>query len=112
MNEIIDRKHSRYGVASCLIGVLNLGYTGNLLFDWFNFVNDLVSMGPGAIFGLFFIPLLFLIIPAIGSGIGIIVGIVSLSQANHKRLFAVIGLIMNIAGPAILLISFLLYNFK
>lgn len=108
MNKIIDTKNSRYGVASCLIGILNLVYSLNLLFDWFDIVNDLA----GPVFGLVFIPLLFLIIPAVGNGIGLVVGMIGLYRTSQKRPFAVTGVAMNIVIPATLLIIFLLDIFN
>lgn len=110
MSEIINKKQSRYGIASCLIGVLNLSYAGFWVFvtlkdlHWYP---EFLFGGPGGIFALVTIPILFLVVPAVGNGIGLILGMIELFQPNCKRIFSVLGLIMNSLIPITLFILLL-----
>jgi hypothetical protein len=108
MSEIIDRKHSRFGVVSFLIGVLNWSYAGILIFDVRDghkgFIDYLAGDGP--VLGLIVLPVFFLLIPIIGNGLGLVIGGLGLFQTKHKKPFTVLGLVMNAIIPAIFLIGF------
>ena len=104
------KKHSRFGIASCLIGVLNWGFIGLVVIDFRAGRNGFMDylIGDGPVLGLFVIPFLLLVIPAIGiigHVIGVLAAIVDLFQADCRRLFAVIGLIMNLIIPVSFLIG-------
>jgi hypothetical protein len=108
MSEMIERHLSKFGIASCLIGVLNWSYAGFLVFDVRDghkgFINYLLGDGP--ILGLIVFPVFFLIIPMIGNVLGFLVGIVALFQTECKRTFSFLGLVMNAIIPSIFLIGF------
>jgi hypothetical protein len=116
MNEIIDRKHSGFGIASSLIGVFNLSYPVILVFDDSNgsngFLYHLTRIGPGGLLGLVFILLFYLIIPVIGNGLGLLVGLVGLFQNTYKKPFAILGLVMNAITSVMFLIGCLLFIFR
>ena len=106
------KKHSRFGIASCLIGVLNWGFVGLVVIDFRAGRNGFMDylIGDGPVLGLFVIPFLLLIIPAIGiigNVIGVLAAIIGLSKTDQKRSLAVLGLIMNLIIPAILFIGIL-----
>ncbi len=116
MIEIVDKKHSRFGIASCLIGVLNLGYVGLVALDDSygsnGFLYHLTRLGPAGLLGLIFILLFYLLIPAIGNGLGFLVGTVELFNTQHKKLFAVLGVIVNAIIPVSFLVGLLLLIFR
>jgi hypothetical protein len=103
MSEIAAKKHSRFGIASCVIGVFNLVYVGEWVFGWLGIFNRLVGDGP--VLGLLVVPLIFLV-GGLGILTGILGGIGGLFESGRNRLFAVIGLVINLVPPAILLYFF------
>lgn len=111
MNETDKALYNATGIASCIIGILNSSYAGIMIYDSYHEGKIFLGRfpeGPGAIFVLIWIPLLFLIIPAIGNGIGLILGLIGLFQTDGKRIFAILGLIIN-ASIVIFLISCLIH---
>lgn len=111
MSELVEKKHAPLGVASCVIGIFNLSYAVFLVYEfYFNDGKSFPKEWFGQVSGLFFIPLLFLVIPILGNGIGLFLGLVSVFQRNHQRLFAVLGLAINVF-VVIFLFSCLLFTF-
>jgi len=97
-------KHSKLGIASCLIAIgiwlslalifvliLNVNSFSKFLEDAFN---KLLSIETGL--AVIVILFLFGVVPIRGHILGVIFGIIGSFAKNKQRVFAVIGLILNI----------------
>ena len=104
--------HSRPAVASTILPLAIWVYLGLLTLlviskPFVQFVNWIFDDSLGAL-GVVFILAIFLfgVIPIAGHLAGIVCGIIGLFSKNKKRIFAVIGLILNIAPFVIGLILY------
>lgn len=112
MTKISAKRHSKLAIASTILPLaiwLYLGLLG-LIIIWrpfWRFVDWLFGNSVGAL-GVIFIlaAVLFAIIPAAGHLAGMICGFIGLFSKNKKRIFAVIGLILNILPIAVGLIIY------
>lgn len=119
------KKHSKPGIASCLIAFGIWIYFGLLLYLFFNVEGFAKLLGEKVIpesrgmtdfsglgTAIFLIILLFFIIPAVGHLVGFFLGLIGCMRENTKKLFAVVGIILN-AVPFILgLIIYLVGSFS
>lgn len=108
MNPTIVKKHSKSGVASCLIALGVWFYFGVVILCVFyserfwKILDNIFSKSDGTSglgeLGLAIIFLIFLlvVVPFIGHLIGLILGAIGTIQSTKNRLFGVIGLILNI----------------
>jgi predicted cobalt transporter CbtA len=113
MTEMPVEKHSKFAVAATILPLAVWVYLGLLTLlviskPFVRFVNwifrddGLGALGVSLILAIF----LFGVIPIAGHLAGIVCGIIGLFSKNKMRIFAVIGLILNITPFAIGLILY------
>lgn len=109
MNETIDKKHSKLGIASCVIAVLTWIYLAVLIYlvyyneGFMRYIDrnvlpsnsgmaDFSGLGTALVLLLIF----FVVIPIAGHLTGLVFGFIGAVQGTKKKTFAVAGLIMNL----------------
>lgn len=104
----METKHSKTGIASAVIGIINI--TGLIAFLFYvNYYLD-KSFNPdsiiNAVFGSIIAGIVFLIILAIG----FLTGLISLFQRNTKKLFGVLGLLLSLISIIIFVILIAMFS--
>lgn len=109
MNETIEKKHSKLGIASCVIALLTWFYLAVLVYLVYfndNFTRyisdnylprnsgmaDFSGLGTALVLLLIF----FVAIPVGGHLTGLVFGFLGAVQRTKKKTFAVAGLVMNL----------------
>jgi hypothetical protein len=119
-----NQKQSKLGVASCLIALAIWLYLG-IIFFFLTYVpgftryldNHLFRNSDGSsAFGTMFLAMIlffgfFILIPFGGHLVGLILGIAGAVQKSKKRLFGVIGIVLNVLPFIVVLIWNLLPGF-
>lgn len=109
MNETINKKHSKLGIASCLIALITWIYLTILIYlvyfhegftqyisDHYLPRNSGMADFSGLGTALLLMVIFFFIIPIAGHLTGLIFGLIGVFQKTKKKTFAVVGLGMNI----------------
>ncbi|MBX7055453.1 MAG: hypothetical protein K1X36_10885 [Pyrinomonadaceae bacterium] len=116
----VRKKHSKLGIASTIVAVGVWvyfavmfvlvfyvdgfsGYLTDLFVPESRGMTDLRGMGVGVV--LF--STIFLLLPVVGHLIGTILGTAGLFVTSRKRLFSVIGIVLNLLPAAVLFFLFL-----
>lgn len=109
MNKIVSLKHSKFGVASCVLAATTWFYLAVLIYLFFysesfakafngiiqpttNKVVDFNGFGTA----LLSTAILFLVIPFAAHSIGFIFGLIGAFQKSKRKTFAIAGLVMNV----------------
>ena len=106
----MDKKHSKFGIASTLLALGIWLYVGISAFIFIK----IDESGNSQIFGslstlILSAFILFLVLPIIGHILGIILGIVGCFSKTRIRVFGVIGLILNVL-PFVLGLTLFLFG--
>lgn len=123
MSELFIKKHSKLGIASTILAISIWIYFGLLLYLFL--YTDVISKNLNNIlpesngiadfkgFGvaILLLGIIFLVIPIFGHFIGFILGISGCLIKNKKKLFAVIGLSLNILPFALGIIFYVIGSF-
>jgi hypothetical protein len=104
----MEKKHSKLGITSSIIGAVNIA--GLILFLLYinyylnkDFNPDTIM---GAAFGSIFAGVMFIIILFVG----FVLAIISLLQGNTKKHFGVLGLALAVAGAVIFTVMVLMFS--
>src|SRR5687767_12715793 len=115
MSETLPKKHSKLGIASTLLGLAVWIYFVIILLILFK--TDYLSKLYDALFpnknsglsdiwvAVLFLLFIFIGIPALGHLVGFILGIIATISPTKKRLFGIIGIILNVFPFLLILIS-------
>jgi energy-converting hydrogenase Eha subunit G len=118
----LRKKHSKIGIASCLIAVAVWIYFGVLLYLFFrvesfarllgeNFISESRGMNDFSGLGtaIVLLALLFFFVPAIGHLLGFFLGVTGFLRDDANRTFPVVGVILNIL-PFVLGLIFYIFG--
>lgn len=119
MGEATEKRHSKLGIASCLVAFCVWIYFVTVFYLFFyvdgfsKYIGDAVtpeSHGMTDLSGMgvaiVAMTLMFVGIPIFGHAIGLLIGTIGVFRSSKKRLFSAVGILLNLLPIFILLLLF------